>query len=163
MSKTKNSLSGNQREEDTLPPHGAHTLGKVSSITSWAQCPPVRDPRQPGAGEGLQQARGSSPCLVICGASEAVLFPQEGRSGAGMARRWIPGASCRSRCTGRGPLACCGSSRRWASSVLRCVLCTGWLVSMGPLQSPLSAPWRPHGRPKALTLPTFTLVPHLCS
>lgn len=101
-------------------------------------------------------------------ASEVLLFPQERRSGAGTAR-WIPGSTPMSWCSGRAPPACCGSSRRWASSVPRYVLGTGRLAGPGPLQHSLSPPWWLHGHLEAWSpLPdgwsdSDVACPHLCS
>lgn len=54
-------------------------------------------------------------------------FSQGRRGEVGTARCRTPGATLRLSCRGRCVLTCCGSSRRWGSSVLRCVVEVGFV------------------------------------
>lgn len=121
MSRTKNVLS----ECPSHPPSGEPCpLGSFPPAPSWAR----------------------NPCILFARKDEHVRprlerdpFPQERRRRVETARPRTPGASRRSPCRGRCPPPCSGSSRRWGSSVQRCVPAPrrrGCALSMGACASP---------------------------
>lgn len=78
MSQTKNMLSGMLAgvRASFATPQGPHTLGKVSSMPSWAPCPPPRDLRRPRSWGGALAGRWArSPWWFSEASSEAAVSP----------------------------------------------------------------------------------------
>lgn len=93
MSQTKNMLSGTLAGvgDSFATPWGPHTLGEVSSISSWAPCPPPRDPRHPRSRTGAVAGRWArSPWGFSEASSEAAVSPgrkKQGRDSLGQDTR----------------------------------------------------------------------------
>lgn len=109
------------------PPHGESSslfLGKLPTSRLPAH---LGGPyTELGRGSGTPRWSRNSCVFIYLLEKNMILtcchFSQGRRSKVGTARCRTPGASLRSSCRGRRALTCCGSSRRWGSSMLRCVV-----------------------------------------